>query len=175
MSCKTTDAAFFIWRERAARAMGRYAQLVVGPAGSGKVRTQAGLVFPAHPCGCSLRSLRQSTYCQQLHAHCESVGRVVHVVNLDPAAEHFEYALAGDVRELVSLEVRHRATALRALRVTRESGQDVMEELELGPNGGLLYCMEYLVRASCVERPASVFSLTCCAGGARRRVAARRA
>ena len=51
--------------------------------------------------------LRQSTYCQQLHAHCESVGRVVHVVNLDPAAEHFEYALAGDVRELVSLEVRH--------------------------------------------------------------------
>jgi hypothetical protein len=47
----------------------------------------------------------QSTYCQQLHAHCESVGRTVHVVNLDPAAEHFEFALAGDVRELVSLEV----------------------------------------------------------------------
>ena len=54
---------------------------------------------------------QQSTYCQQLHAHCESVGRVVHVVNLDPAAEHFEYSLAGDVRELVSLEVRHPACA----------------------------------------------------------------
>ena len=50
-----------------------------------------------------------------------------------------------------------------------------MEELELGPNGGLLYCMEYLVRASCVLWSASVFSLTCTEGGARRRVAARRA
>jgi hypothetical protein len=82
--------------------MGRYAQLVVGPAGSGKARTQAGWLG----CGVAYPApVWQSTYCQQLHTHCESVGRLVHVVNLDPAAEHFEYALAGDVRELVSLEV----------------------------------------------------------------------
>ncbi|KAG6593067.1 GPN-loop GTPase 3, partial [Cucurbita argyrosperma subsp. sororia] len=79
-----------------------YAQLVIGPAGSGK-----------------------STYCSSLHQHCKTVGRTLHVVNLDPAAEHFDYPVAMDIRELVSLD-------------------DVMEELGLGPNGGLLYCMEHL-------------------------------
>ncbi|XP_022959918.1 GPN-loop GTPase 3-like isoform X1 [Cucurbita moschata] len=79
-----------------------YAQLVIGPAGSGK-----------------------STYCSSLHQHCETVGRTMHVVNLDPAAERFDYPVAMDIRELVSLD-------------------DVMEELGLGPNGGLLYCMEHL-------------------------------
>eukprot|EP00850_Spirogloea_muscicola_P011405 SM000070S21371 [mRNA] locus=s70:505834:508576:- [translate_table: standard] len=82
--------------------MVRYAQLVIGPAGSGK-----------------------STYCATLHQHCESIRRNVNIVNLDPAAEHFEYPVSIDIRELVSLE-------------------EVMEELNLGPNGGLLYCMEYL-------------------------------
>lgn len=80
----------------------RYAQIVIGPAGSGK-----------------------STYCDSVRQHCEIVGRSVHVVNLDPAAEEFHYPVAFDIRELISLE-------------------DVMEELQLGPNGGLLYCMEYL-------------------------------
>ena len=71
--------------------MVKYAQLVVGPAGSGK-----------------------STYCGQVHAHCSSVGRVVHVVNLDPAAEHFDYAVSGDVRDLISREVCDRGTARHA-------------------------------------------------------------
>jgi len=44
------------------------------------------------------------------------------VGNLDPAAEVFEYDPLFDVRDLISV-------------------QDVMEELGLGPNGGLLYCM----------------------------------
>lgn len=79
-----------------------YAQLVIGPAGSGK-----------------------STYCHNLQQHCESIGRSVHIVNLDPAAEDFKYSVAIDIRELISLE-------------------DVMEELNLGPNGGLIYCMEHL-------------------------------
>ena len=48
----------------------------------------------------------------------------MHVVNLDPAADHFAYPVSADIRELISLE-------------------DVMEELNLGPNGALLYCMEY--------------------------------
>lgn len=56
---------------------------------------------------------------------CPEVGRQAHVVNLDPAADAFHYEVAADVRELVSLS-------------------DVMEELSLGPNGGLLYCMEFL-------------------------------
>ncbi|KAL6749512.1 GPN-loop GTPase [Haematococcus lacustris] len=82
--------------------MGKYAQLVIGPAGCGK-----------------------STYCDTLYQHCQAIGRTIHIVNLDPAAEHFAYPVSLDVRDLVTLE-------------------DVMEEMELGPNGGLLYCMEYL-------------------------------
>ncbi|GAV68397.1 ATP_bind_1 domain-containing protein [Cephalotus follicularis] len=79
-----------------------YAQLVIGPAGSGK-----------------------STYCSSLYQHCETIGRTIHMVNLDPAAENFDYPVAMDIRELISLD-------------------DVMEELGLGPNGGLMYCMEHL-------------------------------
>ncbi|XP_043704311.1 GPN-loop GTPase 3-like isoform X2 [Telopea speciosissima] len=79
-----------------------YAQLVIDPAGSGK-----------------------STCCSSLYQHCVTVGWTIHIVNLDPAAESFNYPVAMDVRELISLD-------------------DVMEELGLGPNGGLIYCMEHL-------------------------------
>lgn len=79
-----------------------YAQLVIGPAGSGK-----------------------STYCSSLYQHCETTRRNINVVNLDPAAENFDYPVAVDIREFISLE-------------------DVMEELGLGPNGALIYCMEQL-------------------------------
>ncbi|EFN59536.1 hypothetical protein CHLNCDRAFT_48498 [Chlorella variabilis] len=80
----------------------KFAQLVVGPAGSGK-----------------------STYCENIKQHCDAISRPVHVVNLDPAAEEFKYPVSIDVRDLVTLD-------------------DVMQEMQLGPNGGLLYCMEYL-------------------------------
>lgn len=83
--------------------MGRYAILVSGPAGSGK-----------------------STFCSALIAHAQSLGRNVHLFNLDPAAERFEYQPSIDIKELISLE-------------------DVMEEMNLGPNGGLIYCFEYLL------------------------------
>ncbi|XP_078432793.1 P-loop containing nucleoside triphosphate hydrolases superfamily protein isoform X1 [Wolffia australiana] len=79
-----------------------YAQLVIGPAGCGK-----------------------STYCSSLYQYCETMRRTIHVINLDPAAESFDYPVAIDIRELISLD-------------------DVMEELDLGPNGGLIYCMEHL-------------------------------
>ena len=47
------------------------------------------------------------------------------MANLDPAAEVFEYEPAFDVRDVVSVP-------------------EVMEDLGLGPNGALVYCMEYL-------------------------------
>jgi len=83
--------------------MGRCGQIVMGPAGSGK-----------------------STYCARLAEHMQAIGRSVQVVNLDPAADNFNYDVSVDVRELIGLE-------------------DVMEEMELGPNGGLIFCMEYLI------------------------------
>jgi len=61
-----------------------------------------------------------------MYKHFQAIKRPVHLVNLDPAAEAFDYPVSIDIRELISLE-------------------DVMEELEYGPNGGLIYCMEYLV------------------------------
>lgn len=99
----------------------------MGPAGSGK-----------------------SSYCARLAEHMQALQRSVHIVNLDPAADEFKYEVrlrtpprlatgsltspaeraraqvSIDVKELVSLE-------------------DVMEEMELGPNGGLIFCMEYLI------------------------------
>eukprot|EP00921_Rhytidocystis_pertsovi_P015596 GHVQ01024799.1.p1 GENE.GHVQ01024799.1~~GHVQ01024799.1.p1 ORF type:complete len:472 (+),score=79.12 GHVQ01024799.1:52-1467(+) len=81
----------------------RYGQVVIGSAGSGK-----------------------STYCSVLQNYCHAVKRICHVINLDPAAEHFDYSPVIDIRDLVC-------------------ANDVMEELSLGPNGSLVYCLEYLM------------------------------
>jgi len=53
----------------------------------------------------------------------------VRVVNLDPAAEVFNYEVAIDIRDLITID-------------------DVMEEFGFGPNGALVYCMEYLITQS---------------------------
>ncbi|XP_066144811.1 GPN-loop GTPase 3 [Euwallacea fornicatus] len=86
----------------------RYAQLVVGPAGSGK-----------------------STYCTSIAQYGIDQKRNIEVVNLDPAAEHFDYVPLVDIRELIQV-------------------QDTMEdeELHFGPNGGLIFCIEYLLENS---------------------------
>jgi len=73
------------------------------------------------PPGCG-----KTTYCMGMQMFIEAVGRNCQVVNLDFANDNLPYTAAVDVRELVSLE-------------------RVMEEFELGPNGGLVYCMEYLL------------------------------
>ena len=39
-----------------------------------------------------------------LQEHCQVSKRTLHVANLDPAAEHFEYEPAFDVKELINLE-----------------------------------------------------------------------
>ena len=48
-------------------------------------------------------------------------------MNLDPAADDFAYEPDLDIKDLISLE-------------------DVMEEMNLGPNGGLIYCFEFLLQ-----------------------------
>jgi len=55
--------------------------------------------------------------------------RSAHLVNLDPAAapDSFEYAPSIDIKDLISVE-------------------DAMSELGYGPNGGLVYCFEYLLQ-----------------------------
>ncbi|CAG8604204.1 12036_t:CDS:2 [Funneliformis mosseae] len=68
----------------------------------------------------------KSTYCATMMTHCQNIGRSVHLMNLDPAAEKFEYKPSIDIRDLITLE-------------------DVMEELQYGPNGGLIYCLEFLL------------------------------
>lgn len=62
--------------------------------------------------------------------HAQATGRVMHLFNLDPAAENFADGVqpSVDIRDLVGLE-------------------DVMEDLDFGPNGGLIYCFECV----CVE------------------------
>jgi GPN-loop GTPase len=54
-----------------------------------------------------------------------AIGRKCSVVNLDPANDRTNYTCALDVRDLVKLE-------------------EIMEDDELGPNGGILYAMEEL-------------------------------
>ncbi|XP_037948321.1 GPN-loop GTPase 3 [Teleopsis dalmanni] len=83
----------------------RYAQIVIGPAGSGK-----------------------STYCTFLQRHAYDAKRTIDIVNLDPAAEHFDYKPIVDIRELIQLD---------------DAMED--EELHYGPNGGLVFCLEYLM------------------------------
>ncbi len=77
----------------------------MGPAGSGK-----------------------STYCSTLVKHAQVSKRTVHVINLDPAAESFDYEPAVDIRDLIGLP---------------DAMED--EELKFGPNGGLVFCMEYMM------------------------------
>ena len=67
----------------------------------------------------------KTTYCEGMRQFLESVGRKVVVINLDPANDTLPYPVAVDVRDLISLEGAARAC-------------------ELGPNGALVYCIEYL-------------------------------
>ncbi|NXG37792.1 GPN2 GTPase, partial [Dromaius novaehollandiae] len=67
----------------------------------------------------------KTTYCHGMQEFLARIGRRVVVVNLDPANEATPYQCAVDISELITLP-------------------DVMESLKLGPNGGLIYCMEYL-------------------------------
>lgn len=67
----------------------------------------------------------KSTYCYGKHQLFTALKRPISIVNLDPANDALPYPCAIDISSLITLE-------------------DVMEQHGLGPNGGLIYCMEYL-------------------------------
>ena len=79
-----------------------FAQLVIGPPGSGK-----------------------STYCNGMYQFMSAIGRKCSVVNLDPANDNTSYPVALDVRDLITID-------------------EIMEQEDLGPNGGILYALEEL-------------------------------
>ncbi|KAM4046484.1 GPN-loop GTPase 2 isoform 3-T3 [Anomaloglossus baeobatrachus] len=66
----------------------------------------------------------KTTYVRAVHSLLTSMGRRASIINLDPAGED-EPGAAVTLQELLALP-------------------EVMAELHLGPNGALLYCMEYL-------------------------------
>ncbi|KAF4620091.1 hypothetical protein G7Y89_g14732 [Cudoniella acicularis] len=68
----------------------------------------------------------KTTFCSALITHLRNNRRSCFYVNLDPAAEEFAHEPDLDIKDLISLE-------------------DVMEEMGLGPNGGLIYCFEFLL------------------------------
>ncbi|DBA78991.1 TPA: GPN-loop GTPase 2 [Trebouxia sp. C0004] len=67
----------------------------------------------------------KTTYCNGMQQYLTLLGRKTVVVNLDPANESLPYECVIDISELVSLH-------------------EVQENLNLGPNGGLVYCLDYL-------------------------------
>eukprot|EP01059_Diplonema_ambulator_P008215 TRINITY_DN17754_c0_g3_i2.p1 TRINITY_DN17754_c0_g3~~TRINITY_DN17754_c0_g3_i2.p1 ORF type:complete len:294 (+),score=66.52 TRINITY_DN17754_c0_g3_i2:52-882(+) len=68
----------------------------------------------------------KSTYCRVMQEHGRQLGRTIHVLNMDPACEEFKYQASGDIRELITVD-------------------EVLDEQLLGPNGGLVYAMEYML------------------------------
>jgi GTPase SAR1 family protein len=68
----------------------------------------------------------KTTYCNGMKQFLNSTGRKTIIVNLDAANENLPYECEIDIQDLICIET-------------------VMEELHLGPNGGIIYCMEYLV------------------------------
>lgn len=69
----------------------------------------------------------KTTFCSALIQHLKANRRSSFYINLDPAADEFVYEPDIDIKDLISLD-------------------DVMEELHLGPNGGLIYCFEFLLQ-----------------------------
>lgn len=67
----------------------------------------------------------KSTYAFGKHQLFTAIQRPISIVNLDPANDALPYPCALDIASLITLE-------------------DAMQEHGLGPNGAMLYCMEYL-------------------------------
>ncbi|KAJ3000032.1 hypothetical protein HDV02_000984 [Globomyces sp. JEL0801] len=72
------------------------------------------------PPGCG-----KTTYCHGISQFYTAIERDHAIINLDPANDGIPYKPDIDISDLITLS-------------------DVMEEFSLGPNGGLIYCLEYL-------------------------------
>jgi len=109
-----------------------FGQVIVGPPGSGK-----------------------TTYCAGMQQFYQLIGRKVAVVNLDPANDHVSYDCAGMNPRLIITSspdpsplfpsLPHSPFPTSAVDIGELISLDaVQEELSLGPNGGLLYAIDYL-------------------------------
>jgi len=114
-----------------------YGQVVVGPPGSGK-----------------------TTYCNGMQQYLRLLGRETFVINLDPANEY--YNGTNDDSDAVDDEPETEGTTTETNEQQQSSSphlpydtildacedminlSSVMTELNFGPNGGLVYCMEYI-------------------------------
>ncbi|KAJ2399420.1 hypothetical protein GGI23_002669 [Coemansia sp. RSA 2559] len=67
----------------------------------------------------------KTAYCAGMHQFLNALERKTIIVNLDPANENVPYSSAIDIEELITLK-------------------DAMQAYQLGPNGGMVYCIEYL-------------------------------
>ncbi|KAI5964363.1 uncharacterized protein KGF55_002305 [Candida pseudojiufengensis] len=67
----------------------------------------------------------KSTYCFGMYQFLSAIGRKSSIINLDPANDRLPYPCELDIRDYIDLET-------------------IMEEYQLGPNGGLMYALEQL-------------------------------
>lgn len=67
----------------------------------------------------------KTTYCQGMNEFLTSFKRKSAICNLDPANDFIPYQCHIDIRDLINLD-------------------EVEQRLSLGPNGALIYCMEYV-------------------------------
>ena len=74
---------------------------------------------------CGAPGSGKSTYCYGKHQLFSALERPISIVNLDPANDNIPYPCAIDIASLIT-------------------HQDAMDTYGLGPNGAMLYCMEYL-------------------------------
>ena len=67
----------------------------------------------------------KTKYCSIMQEYLTTLGRTAYVVNLDPANDRLTYDCNLNIFDLINVE-------------------DVMVNCNLGPNGALMYCMEFL-------------------------------
>ena len=82
-------------------------------------------VFVVGPAGSG-----KTTFCRSMVEHGSAVGRHFRIINLDPASIDGETEYAADIREYVTLE-------------------EVLENTDLGPNGGLVLTMKEFAESIC--------------------------
>ena len=106
-----------------------YGQVIVGPPGSGK-----------------------TTYCNGMQQYLRLIGRETVVINLDSANEYHPPSSSDDDNDNDNdndndtKEPQSHLPYDALLDASEEiiNLSTVMEELNLGPNGGLIYCLEYI-------------------------------